>query len=202
MASKTVLVLCLGYDLRRHRRCSGGVARGAEQLSEPTHPHHRARPCRRHRRTSSRAVTEQVGRDWKQTVVIESRPGGNSNIGTKAVARSELHGYVASHQPGGAGQTQRSTRTPDAGPPLKTLDAPSACGCGIRASHWISPIDARKAPTPSSYEIARKKPGELNSSIPVPALHRSERAETVSGLPASSSPMSVIKASRRRLKSI
>ncbi|MBA4038675.1 MAG: hypothetical protein C0480_29145, partial [Bradyrhizobium sp.] len=33
----------------------------------------------------ARAVTEQVGRDWKQTVVIEARPGGNSNIGTAAV---------------------------------------------------------------------------------------------------------------------
>src|SRR5882724_4932018 len=41
----------------------------------------------------ARAVTEQVGRDWKQTVVVEARPGGNSNIGTAAVARSEPDGY-------------------------------------------------------------------------------------------------------------
>ena len=42
----------------------------------------------------ARAVTEQVGRDWKQTVVVEARPGGNSNIGTSAVARSEPDGYT------------------------------------------------------------------------------------------------------------
>ncbi|MCC8955942.1 ABC transporter substrate-binding protein [Bradyrhizobium sp. Pear77] len=42
----------------------------------------------------ARAVTEQVGRDWKQTVVVEARPGGNSNIGTAAVARSEPDGYT------------------------------------------------------------------------------------------------------------
>ena len=42
----------------------------------------------------ARAVTEQVGRDWKQTVIIEARPGGNSNIGTAAVARSEPDGYT------------------------------------------------------------------------------------------------------------
>ena len=42
----------------------------------------------------ARAVTEQVGRDWKQTVIIEARPGGNSNIGTSAVARSEPDGYT------------------------------------------------------------------------------------------------------------
>ena len=42
----------------------------------------------------ARAVTEQVGRDWKHTVIIEARPGGNSNIGTSAVARSESDGYT------------------------------------------------------------------------------------------------------------
>lgn len=42
----------------------------------------------------ARAVTEQVGRDWKQPIVSESRPGANSNIGTAAVARSEPDGYT------------------------------------------------------------------------------------------------------------
>ncbi|MES2194298.1 MAG: tripartite tricarboxylate transporter substrate-binding protein [Pseudomonadota bacterium] len=42
----------------------------------------------------ARAVTEQVGRDWKTPVVVEGRPGGNSNIGTAAVARSEPDGYT------------------------------------------------------------------------------------------------------------
>ena len=42
----------------------------------------------------ARAVTEQVGRDWKQAIVVEARPGANSNIGTAAVARSEPDGYT------------------------------------------------------------------------------------------------------------
>ena len=42
----------------------------------------------------ARAVTEQVGRDWKQPVVIEARPGANSNIGTALVARSDPDGYT------------------------------------------------------------------------------------------------------------
>ncbi len=42
----------------------------------------------------ARAVTEQVGRDWKTPVIVEARPGGNSNIGTAAVARSDPDGYT------------------------------------------------------------------------------------------------------------
>src|ERR1700722_16904989 len=42
----------------------------------------------------ARTVTEQVGRDLKQAIVVEDRPGANSNIGTAAVARSHLDGYT------------------------------------------------------------------------------------------------------------
>ena len=42
----------------------------------------------------ARAVTEQVGRDTRQAVVVEARPGANSNVGTSAVARSEGDGYT------------------------------------------------------------------------------------------------------------
>src|SRR5262249_24027414 len=42
----------------------------------------------------ARAVTEQVGRDTRQAVIVEARPGANSNVGTAAVARSEADGYT------------------------------------------------------------------------------------------------------------
>ncbi len=42
----------------------------------------------------ARAVTEQVGRDWKAAVVADSRPGANSNTGTASVARSDPDGYT------------------------------------------------------------------------------------------------------------
>src|SRR5271155_6084182 len=42
----------------------------------------------------ARAVTEQVGRDLKQAIVVEARPGANSNIGTATVARSNPDGYT------------------------------------------------------------------------------------------------------------
>jgi tripartite-type tricarboxylate transporter receptor subunit TctC len=42
----------------------------------------------------ARAVTEQVGRDWKTAIVADSRPGANSNIGIASVARSDPDGYT------------------------------------------------------------------------------------------------------------
>ena len=42
----------------------------------------------------ARIVTEQVGRDLKQAIVVEAKPGANGNIGTAAVARSERDGYT------------------------------------------------------------------------------------------------------------
>jgi tripartite-type tricarboxylate transporter receptor subunit TctC len=50
----------------------------------------------------ARALTEQVGRDWKQAFVVEARPGANSNIGGSRTKRTRrLH--LADHGTGGAG---------------------------------------------------------------------------------------------------
>jgi tripartite-type tricarboxylate transporter receptor subunit TctC len=42
----------------------------------------------------ARTVAEQVGRDWNSTIIVEAKPGGNSNIGTAEVARSAADGYT------------------------------------------------------------------------------------------------------------
>lgn len=44
--------------------------------------------------TLARTVTEQIGRDLKQTIVVEVRPGADGNAGTAAVARSPADGYT------------------------------------------------------------------------------------------------------------
>jgi tripartite-type tricarboxylate transporter receptor subunit TctC len=42
----------------------------------------------------ARAVTDKLAQDWGQPVIVDARPGANSNIGTEAVARAPADGYT------------------------------------------------------------------------------------------------------------
>jgi tripartite-type tricarboxylate transporter receptor subunit TctC len=42
----------------------------------------------------ARSVADQVSRDWNQSVIVESKPGADSNIGTSYVAKSTPDGYT------------------------------------------------------------------------------------------------------------
>ena len=42
----------------------------------------------------ARSVTDRVGRDWNQTMIVEAKPGADGNIGTAFVARSAPDGYT------------------------------------------------------------------------------------------------------------
>jgi len=83
----------------------------------------------------ARAVTEQVGRDTKQPVVVEGRAGANSNIGTLAVARSDGDGYTWLVT--GPAVLVNPTLYKDAGwAPLKDF---KCVGLATRASLWCIP---------------------------------------------------------------
>ena len=111
----------------------------------------------------ARAVTEQVGRDWKQTVIVEARPGGNSNIGTVAVARSEPDGYT--WLVSGPAALVNPTLYKDAG-----WDALKDLKC-VGLAVWNQSVALVNPSMPVKtiaefVEIARKKPGELNFGNP------------------------------------
>src|SRR6185437_1580357 len=42
----------------------------------------------------ARTVADQISRDWKQSIIVEAKPGADSNIGTAYVARSAPDGYT------------------------------------------------------------------------------------------------------------
>lgn len=111
----------------------------------------------------ARAVTEQVGRDLKQAIVVEARPGANSNIGTAAVARSEPDGYTWLVT--GPAVLVNPTLYKDAG-----WDVMKDFKC-VGLAVWnqsVALVDpAMPVKTLGEFvELARSKPGELNFGNP------------------------------------
>ena len=110
----------------------------------------------------ARTVTEQVGRDWKQTVVVEARPGGNSNIGTAAVARSDPDGYTWLVT--GPAALVNPTLYKDAGWDVKNLRC-------VGLAVWNQSVALVNPSMPAKtigefVDLARSKPGEFNFGNP------------------------------------
>jgi len=111
----------------------------------------------------ARAVTEHVGRDLKQSIVVESRPGANSNIGTAAVARSEPDGYTWLVT--GPAVLVNPTLYKDAG-----WDAMKDFKC-VGLAVWNQSVAMVHPSMPARtlgefVELARNKPGQLNFGNP------------------------------------
>src|SRR6476659_2416578 len=111
----------------------------------------------------ARAVTEQVGRDLKATVVVEARPGGNSNIGTAAVARSDPDGYTWLVT--GPAALVNPGLYKDAG-----WDAMKDLKC-VGLAVWTQSVAVVNPTLPAKsiaefVALARSKPGELNFGNP------------------------------------
>src|SRR5262245_49726295 len=43
---------------------------------------------------NARIIAQKMSEDWKQPVIIENRPGGNTAIGAQAVAKAAPDGYT------------------------------------------------------------------------------------------------------------
>jgi tripartite-type tricarboxylate transporter receptor subunit TctC len=111
----------------------------------------------------ARNVTEQVGRDWKQTVVVEARPGANGNIGMAAAARSEPDGYTWLVT--GPAVLVNPSLYRDAGwDPLKSFRCVGLAvwNQSVALVHPSMPVKT----IGEFVELARKKPGELNFGNP------------------------------------
>ena len=112
----------------------------------------------------ARAVTEQVGRDWKQTIVV--RKQGPAATATSAPRRS--HAAIPTATPGWSPDPRcwsipRCTRTP-AGTRCKVSNA-SDWRSGIKASPW-SIRRCRPRRSRNSSQLARSKPGHFNFGNP------------------------------------
>src|SRR5216683_1017917 len=111
----------------------------------------------------ARAVTEQVGRDWKQAIVVEARPGANGNIGIAAVARSDPDGYTWLVT--GPAVLVNPALYKDAG-----WDAMQSFKC-VGLAVWNQSVAVVHPSMPAKtlaefVELARSKPGQLNFGNP------------------------------------
>lgn len=111
----------------------------------------------------ARAVTEQVGRDWKVPVVMDDRPGANGNIGTAAAARAEPDGYTWLVT--GPAVLLNPTLYKDAG-----WDAMKDFKC-VGLAVWNQSVALVNPAMPAStlgefVELARAKPGQYNFGNP------------------------------------
>ena len=111
----------------------------------------------------ARAVTEQVGRDWKQPVISEARPGGNSNIGTAAVARSDPDGYTWLVT--GPAVLVNPTLYKDAGWDAMQGFRPVGLAIWNQSVAVVNPTMPAKT-LAEFVALARTKPGQLNFGNP------------------------------------
>jgi tripartite-type tricarboxylate transporter receptor subunit TctC len=42
----------------------------------------------------ARVVTDRLGTPWYQAVIVEARPGANSNVGTDTIAKATADGHI------------------------------------------------------------------------------------------------------------
>jgi tripartite-type tricarboxylate transporter receptor subunit TctC len=111
----------------------------------------------------ARAVTEQIGRDLKQAIVVEARPGASSNIGTAAVARSEGDGYTWLVT--GPAVLVNPILYKDAG--WDALKDFKCVGLAVwNESVALVPPSLAVKTIGEFVELARSKPGELNFGNP------------------------------------
>jgi len=111
----------------------------------------------------ARAVAEQVGRDLKTPVVMEARPGANSNIGTASVARSSPDGYTWLVT--GPAVLVNPELYKDAG-----WDAMKDFKC-VGVAVWNQSVAVVNPTMPAKtlaefVELARSKPGQFNFGNP------------------------------------
>jgi tripartite-type tricarboxylate transporter receptor subunit TctC len=143
-----------------------GIATGAQaQSNYPSRPIHIVVPYPAGGIVDiiARAVTEQVGRDWKQAIVVEARPGANGNIGTASVARSEPDGYTWLVT--GPAVLVNPTLYKDAG--WNPMQGFKCVGLAIWNQSVAVVNPAMPARTLAEFvELARSKPGQFNFGNP------------------------------------
>ena len=108
----------------------------------------------------ARQVADQLGRAWKQPVIVENRPGANSMIGVEAATKAPADGYTLLFSPGG-NVTAASALIPTLA--FKPVSALVPIHRGVRVPVWMVVVASSPHQTLRDVvEAARKAPGAVN----------------------------------------
>jgi tripartite-type tricarboxylate transporter receptor subunit TctC len=111
----------------------------------------------------ARSVTDTVGRNWKQPMVVEAKPGANSNIGTAEVARSAPDGYTWLVT--GPAVLVNPSIYKDAG--WNAMRDFKCVGLVVwNQSAAVVPVNFPVETLKDFVELAKRKPGQLNFGNP------------------------------------
>src|SRR3954467_2139466 len=111
----------------------------------------------------ARAVTDTIGKNFRQAMVVEAKPGGNSNIGTAEVARSAPDGYTWLVT--GPAILVNPSIYKDAG--WNAMRDFKCVGLVVwNQSAAVVPIDMPVKTLKDFVELAKSKPGKLNFGNP------------------------------------
>lgn len=111
----------------------------------------------------ARSVTDTVGRNWKQPMVVEAKPGANSNIGTAEVARSAPDGYTWLVT--GPAILVNPSIYKDAG--WNAMRDFKCVGLVVwNQSAAVVPVNFPVTTLKDFVELAKRKPGQLNFGNP------------------------------------
>src|SRR3954447_18151155 len=111
----------------------------------------------------ARSVTDTVAKNFKQTVVVEAKPGANSNLGTAEVARAAADGYTWLVT--GPAVLVNPAIYKDAG--WNALRDFRCVGLVVwNQSAAVVPVNMPVGSLKDFVELARSKPGKMNFGNP------------------------------------
>lgn len=110
----------------------------------------------------ARIIGDKVAKDLGQPVIVDPRPGGNTNIGTLAVSRAPADGYT--WLMAAPALTSNPSLYPNLWDPLKDFTGVSIA---VSAPNMVTVPAQMKVSTLTEFiDMARKSPGTLNYGNP------------------------------------
>lgn len=112
---------------------------------------------------AARYLAEEIGRELRQSVFVDNRPGAGGNIGTQAAARSAPDGYTLMV---GTNATHAANAHLYLNPGYDAQNDFEPIGMlGILPLVWVAPVSSPASNVPDLVRLAKARPDVLNVAL-------------------------------------